>query len=88
MAKQNLIGPVIRRKRVECGLTQDALAARCQIAGWALSRETLSKIEAQLRRVNDAEVRLIAHVLKCDMLELYPPNIKAVLGVLRHSRPE
>jgi len=88
MAEQNLIGPAVRRMRVERGLTQDALAARCQVAGWDLSRGSLSKIEAQLRRVNDAEVRMLAHVLKCEILELYPPGLKAVLPVLRHSDPE
>lgn len=86
MAKQNIIGPTVRRIRVELGLTQDALAARCQLSGWDLSRETLSKIESQLRRINDAEVMLVAKVLKCDIQDLFPDTIKTVLPVLRHSR--
>lgn len=88
MSKQNLIGPAIRRLRVKHDLTQDALAARCQVAGWDLSRETLSKIEAQLRRVNDAEVHMLAHVLRCEMRELFPSGVKATIPVLRHSRED
>lgn len=86
MPKQNLIGPAIRCLRVERDLTQEALAARCQVAGWDLSRETLSKIEAQVRRVNDAEVRMLAHVLRCEMRELFPSSVKSAIPVLRHSR--
>lgn len=86
MAQQNIIGATVRRIRVEMELTQDALAARCQLAGWDLSRETLSKIEAGLRRVNDAEVFMMAFVLRCEVQKLLPKNRKAVIAVLRHSR--
>lgn len=86
MARQNIIGPAVRRLRVEQGLTQDAFAARCQLTGWDLSRETLSKIEAQLRRINDAEALMLAKVLKCELSALFPQNIKDVFPVLRHSR--
>jgi transcriptional regulator with XRE-family HTH domain len=86
MAQQNIIGPAVRRIRVEEGLTQEAFAARCQLAGWDLSRETLSKIEAGLRRVNDAEVMMLSKVLDCDIQDLFPTNIRSVLPVLRHSK--
>lgn len=86
MSQQNLIGPAVRRMRVELGLTQEALAARCQVAQWDVSRETLSKIEARLRRVNDAEVRMLAHILGCGIQDLFPQGVKTVLPVLRHSR--
>ncbi len=86
MAQQNIIGSAVRRIRVEKELTQDALAARCQLAGWDLSRETLSKIEACLRRVNDAEVMMLAKILGCKITDLFPANTKSVLPVLRHSK--
>ena len=86
MAQQNIIGPAVRRLRVEQGLTQDAFATRCQLAGWDLSRETLSKIEAGLRRVNDAEVMMLAKVLGCVIQDIFPANIRPVLPVLRHSK--
>jgi len=86
MAQQNIIGATVRRMRVELGLTQDALAARCQLAGWDLSRETLSKIEAGLRRVNDAEVYMMAAVLRCEVRDLLNMDPKLVISVLRHSK--
>ena len=43
---QNVVGPQIRRLRVQAGLTQDAVAARCGVVGWDVSRGTLEKIEA------------------------------------------
>lgn len=86
MAQQNIIGSAVRRIRVEKELTQDAFATRCQLAGWDLSRETLSKIEACIRRVNDAEVMMLAKILGCKITDLFPTNTKAVLPVLRHSK--
>jgi transcriptional regulator with XRE-family HTH domain len=86
MAQQNIIGSAVRRIRVEKGLTQDACAARCQLAGWDLSRETFSKIEACLRRVNDAEVMMLAKILGCKIADLFPATTKDVLPVLRHSK--
>ena len=52
--KQNVIGPQLRKLRYQQNITQEAMAARCGVLGWDLSRGTLSKIEAQLRCVTDA----------------------------------
>ena len=70
--KQNIIGPVLRRKRVKAGRTQEQLATKIQIAGWDLSRAGVSKIEAQLRKVNDSELQILATVLKSEIKDLYP----------------
>ena len=60
MAKrQNIVGPQVRQLRYERGLKQEDLAARCGVLGWDLSRGTLSKIEAQLRCVTDAELETL-----------------------------
>lgn len=88
MPSKNLVGPTIRRLRVERDLTQDALAARCQLAGWDLSRATLSKIEAGLRRINDAEIYKMAEVLEVDLIDLFPAKIDDLEGVLRHSQAD
>ena len=55
-------------------MTQEALAARCNIKRWDISRSTLAKIEAQVRRVNDEEVVLFAQALNVDITELYEPG--------------
>ena len=90
MPKQNIIGPLVRRLRVAGGLSQDALAAKCQRFGWALTRSTLAKIEARIRLVNDAEVLLLAHALGVSPEKLFPANKRGridtgVIGVARHS---
>ena len=57
--------------REQQGLTQDQLAAQCNLAGWNISRGTLAKIEAKVRRVTDDEVALLANVLKVDINRLF-----------------
>jgi len=69
---QNIVGPQVRKLRYQRGMTQEALAARCGVLGWDLSRATLSKIEAQLRCVTDAELEFLADALKVEIPALYP----------------
>jgi len=57
---QNIVGPVVRETREKLGLTQAQLATKLNLAGWDLSRGTLSKIEAQLRCVTDYEIAKLA----------------------------
>ena len=69
---QNIVGPQIRRIRYQQGLTQEMFAARCHLKGFDISRGTLSKIEAQLRCVTDAELLAIAQALQVSLEDLYP----------------
>ena len=68
----NVIGPQVRLLRESRQLTQEQLAVRCHLLGWAISRSTLAKIEAQVRRVTDEEVALLAKGLSVNISELYP----------------
>ena len=52
---RNIVGPQVKALREAHGLTQPMLAARCLLNGWDLSRETLAKIESQIRWIADAE---------------------------------
>jgi transcriptional regulator with XRE-family HTH domain len=83
---QNLVGPQVRRLRTAAGLSQQALAAKLQLAGWDLSRGGLSKIEACLRRVNDAELWVLSKALSCPMAELFPARPKSITTILRQGR--
>jgi hypothetical protein len=74
---QNIVGAQVRKLRVERDLTQDALAARCNVLGWDLSRATMSKIEAQLRCVTDSELVVLADALDVPLNSLYPSKHKA-----------
>ncbi|MBR9910583.1 MAG: helix-turn-helix transcriptional regulator [Gammaproteobacteria bacterium] len=59
----NIVGPMVGQLRVAQGLSQEELAGRCNLLGWDISRGTLAKIEAQVRRVTDDEVLLLARAL-------------------------
>lgn len=83
---QNIVGPQIRKLRVQAGLSQDAFAGKLQISGWDLSRAGLSKIEAGLRRVNDAELWVLATALSCGLEDLYPTKLSGLKAVLRQGR--
>lgn len=73
MAKpQNIVGPQVRKLRYQQGITQEMLAARCGVIGWDLSRAILSKIEAQLRCVTDAELEILAGALRVQIAALFP----------------
>lgn len=65
-AKKNVVGVEVRRLRTAAGRTQDQLAAGLQLLGWDLARGTLAKIESGVRRVNDAELVLLAGALEVD----------------------
>jgi transcriptional regulator with XRE-family HTH domain len=71
MNGKNLVGPKVREWRIKLGLSQEIFAAKCNLQGWDISRGTLSKIEAQIRRVNDAELFILAIVLKCSVSDFY-----------------
>jgi transcriptional regulator with XRE-family HTH domain len=72
----NVVGPQVRKRRDELGLTQEELAAQCQLDGLDISRGTLSQIEAQLRCVTDDELFALAQVLKVTTDSLFPLELK------------
>jgi transcriptional regulator with XRE-family HTH domain len=71
---QNMIGPTLRSLREAEGLTQAEFAARLQLAGWDISRETLAKVESQVRCVTDRELVRFAEALEVDPSELLRPT--------------
>ena len=71
----NTIGPKIRNIREKQKLTQEQLVARCNLLKWNISRSTLAKIESQVRRITDVEVKLLATALKVPIQDLFEPKI-------------
>lgn len=65
MAKRNVSGPRVRdaRRRHVPRLTQADLAARLQVAGCDIDRAGISKIESQIREVDDRELLALARAL-------------------------
>ena len=70
--RKNIIGPVARRLRNNQGISQEALAAKCQLTGWDISREGIAKIESQIRGVSDIELLKLAKALRVHFLVLFP----------------
>ena len=67
----NIVGVNVRRIREKKEWTQDQLAAKCNLMQWNISRGTLAKIEAKVRRVTDVEVKTLAEVLNISIEELF-----------------
>jgi transcriptional regulator with XRE-family HTH domain len=82
----NIVGPQIRKRRNELGLTQEEFAAQCQLGGLDISRGTLSQIEAQVRCVTDDELLALARVLKVTTDSLFPAEKRLRKGIT-HKQP-
>jgi transcriptional regulator with XRE-family HTH domain len=78
----NVIGPQLRRRREELGLTQEHLAAKCQVLGFDLTRGTLAKIESRVRSVSDHEIPFLARALNTPVETLFPKKLQSL-----HRKP-
>jgi transcriptional regulator with XRE-family HTH domain len=74
-APLNLVGPQVRQFRIKKKITQEALAAKLQVEGWDVSRESLAKLESQFRRVPDCELLFLAKVLGVEVMDLFPAKL-------------
>lgn len=72
----NIVGPQIRKERCRLGLSQEQLAARCQMGGLDISRSTLAQIEIRFRYISDEELFIVASVLGLTPNDLYPRERK------------
>jgi len=61
----------VRELRESQGLSQEELTAPCNLIRWDFSQGTLAKIEAQVRRVTDDEIPLLAQALKVSIGQFY-----------------
>ncbi len=61
--KKNITGAKIKETRKKLGLTQEDLAARLQISGVVIERDSISRIEIGTRFVADYELLAICKVL-------------------------
>ena len=70
--KMNVVGPQVRKFRMQRGWSQPAMIAKCQLSGWDVSRESLAKIESRLRSVTDIEILKLAKILEVHFSALFP----------------
>ena len=70
--KKNICGEKIREARVIQRMSQSELAARMQIEGVTIERDSISRIEIGTRFVADYELMIFAKVLNTDISSLLP----------------
>lgn len=74
--KANIVGPIIKQLRISQKLTQEELAIKMQLENIELSQKVISRIEKQERFVADYELLTFCKVLKVDIRELFPQNMR------------
>lgn len=86
---KNIVANEVQKHRMARGWSQAQLAAKCQIAGWDVSRGIIAGIEGRMRCVSDFEVVILAAVLGTTLGDLYPKEIDWVgLGLPDLKRSE
>jgi transcriptional regulator with XRE-family HTH domain len=78
----NVVGPQVRKVRQQKGWTQNDLAVKLQLFGWDTSRESVTSLENQQRRVPDLELFILARVLRTKMDNFFPRSIGGKLKEL------
>jgi len=86
--RHNVVGTTIRKLRDGKRLSQEMLSARCAVAGYEISRGTLAKIEAGIRRTTDIELFVLARVLGVKIEDLFPPRFVSRLKGGEFAKPE
>ena len=66
--KKNICGERIREARLKLRLSQSDLAARVQIEGVIMERDSISRVEIGTRFVPDYEIPIFAKVLGVSVL--------------------
>ena len=92
---RNISGPQIRRLRSQQGITQQEFAEKCQRMGWDISRDTLAKVESQMRWLADFELVFLAEALSVPLDLLLPERgtisqqmSREFVGRLSAGKPE
>jgi transcriptional regulator with XRE-family HTH domain len=75
IVQKNLIGLQVKKWREKKGWSQEKLAAKLQLRGWNISRDSLASLELQRRRVPDCEMLYLARVLGVRLESLFPKGL-------------
>lgn len=71
MLERNIIGKQIKIIRLSKEITQEQLAARLNINGIEIDQTMISKIEEQVRGIQDYEIKIFAIVLGVTIEDLF-----------------
>lgn len=69
----NVIGPILRQKRIEKKMSFEALSAKLLLLGVNIPVTSLHRIENNQRTVRDYEICALSVVLNIDVTELLNP---------------
>ena len=81
----NVIGPQVRKIRLCKGWTQNQLALKLQLFGWDTSRESVTRLEGQSRRVPDLELFVLAKILGVKADDFFSRNLR---GKVKQLAPQ
>ena len=88
--KKNICGERIREARLKQRLSQSDLAARVQVEGVIMERDSISRVEIGTRFVPDYEIPIFAKVLGVSVLWLlgieYPRRDFSSPGFMIHKK--
>ncbi len=68
---QNVVGPKVRRLRMERKMSQQTLSDRLETLAIYICRGSISRLEERRRTVTDIELRGLAEVLGVSIEELF-----------------
>lgn len=71
-----MVGPQVRKWRLRKRWSQAHLALKLQLFGWDTSRESVTSLENQRRRVPDLELFVLARVLGVKLEDLFPRQLR------------
>ena len=69
--RANIIGPRIRKLRVERGWSQAKFAVQLQLKGLDMGRDVVARIECQIRGVRDQDIPFFARTLGVEVSHLF-----------------
>lgn len=72
----NVVGPTVRKLRMRKGWSQERFAVKLQLAGWDMSRNGVTTLENQRRRIPDLELLVMAKVLGVKTDDLFPRDLR------------
>jgi transcriptional regulator with XRE-family HTH domain len=67
----NLVGPQIRKLRVERGWSQAKFAVQLQLKGLDMGRDVVARIECQIRGIRDLDIPFFASTLGVEVSHLF-----------------
>ncbi len=71
----NIVGPQIRRLRVNRNWSQAKLAVKLQMAGWDVSRGTVAKLEGGTHCVREYQMCFLMRIFDVQYRDLLPASV-------------